>query len=114
MFQVSEATPDACELLGWEYQLLGTPDAITTGNVRWLSGYRHPRHDRPVLAAVLRELFAAPAPLMAGAEAAGDPVAVLPVLFHLLWRQELVVDLAVPLHPSAVVRAGAAVSAAAA
>ena len=28
-----------------------------------------------------------PAPLMAGAEAAGDPIAVLPVLFHLLWRQ---------------------------
>jgi hypothetical protein len=24
---------------------------------------------------------------------------VLPVLFHLLWRHELVTDLSVPLHP---------------
>ena len=82
-----------CELLGWDYRLVGAPDAITTANVRWLAGYRHPRHDRPVLAAVLREVFAAPGPLMAGAQAAGDPIAVLPVLFHLLWRHELAVDL---------------------
>ena len=35
---------------------------------------------------------------MDGAEAVGDPIAVLPVLFHLLWRHELVADLSVPLH----------------
>jgi hypothetical protein len=39
--------------------------------------------------------FAAPAPLVDGAEAAGDPIAVLPVLYHLLWRQELAADLSV-------------------
>jgi len=49
---------------------------------------------------VLRAAFAAPVPLMDGAEAAGDPVAVLPVLYHLLWRQELAADLSVPLHPA--------------
>jgi hypothetical protein len=103
-----------CDLLGWEYRLLGAPDAVTTGNIRWLSGYRHQRHDRPVLAAVLREVFTASAPLMAGAEAVGDPIAVLPVLFHLLWRHEFVVDLTVPLHPLSVVRASAAVTASAA
>lgn len=108
------ATARVCELLGWEYRRVGAPDAITTGNVRWLSGYRHPRHDRPELVAVLRELFSAPTPLMAGAQAAADPIAVLPVLFHLLWRQELVVDLTVPLHPLAVVTANAAISAVAA
>jgi hypothetical protein len=26
---------------------------------------------------------------MDGAQATGDPIAVLPVLFHLLWRQDL-------------------------
>jgi TnsA-like endonuclease N terminal len=108
------ATERVCELLGWEFRRVGAPDAVTTGNVRWLSGYRHPRHDRTALAAVLRELFAAPAPLMAAAEAAGDPIAVLPVLFHLLWRRELAVDLTVALHPSAEVTVRAAVSAAAA
>jgi hypothetical protein len=45
---------------------------------------------------------------MAGAEAAGDPIAVLPVLFHLLWRRELVTDLSVPLHPCAAVTTAAA------
>ena len=35
-------------------------------------------------------MFAEPVALMAGAAAAGDPIAVLPVLFHLLWRHELV------------------------
>jgi hypothetical protein len=45
------------------------------------------------LAARLRAAFAAPAPLLAGAAAAGDPVAVLPVLFAMLWRGELAADL---------------------
>jgi hypothetical protein len=38
-----------------------------------------------------------PAPLMAGASAAGDPVATLPVLFHLMWRGALAANLSVPL-----------------
>jgi hypothetical protein len=38
---------------------------------------------------------------MTGAEAVGDPIAVLPVLFHLLWRHDLTTDLSVPLHPCA-------------
>ncbi|WP_173937215.1 MULTISPECIES: hypothetical protein [Streptomyces] len=36
----------------------------------------------------------------------GDPVAVLPVLFHLLWTHELVVDVSVPLHVESVVSLG--------
>ena len=43
---------------------------------------------------------------MAGAEAAGDPIAVLPVLFHLLWRHELAADLSVPLYPGTLVSPG--------
>ena len=41
---------------------------------------------------------------MAGAAAAGDPLAVLPVLFHLMWRHVLAADLAVRLtaEPSSV------------
>jgi hypothetical protein len=35
---------------------------------------------------------------MAGTEAAGDPIAVLPVLFHLLWRYELTADLSRQSH----------------
>ena len=61
-----------CALVGWEYRLLGAPDAIETENVRWLAGYRHPRHRLPQTVEALRLVFATPAPLMAGAEAAGD------------------------------------------
>jgi hypothetical protein len=90
-----------------EYRLAGAPDPIVTANLRWLAGYRHPRHRLPERATALRAAFAAPAPLMAGAEAVGDPIAVLPVLFHLLWRHELVTDLSVPLHPDAAVTTAA-------
>jgi hypothetical protein len=76
-------------------------------NVRWLAGYRHPRHHLPDVAADLRAVFAAPAGLLDGAEQVGDPIAVLPVLFHLLWRRELHTDLNRPLHPDVVVTAEA-------
>jgi hypothetical protein len=54
----------------------------------------------------LRETFATPAPLLAGAEEVGDRLAVLPALFHLMWRQELVADLGgVRLSPATLVQA---------
>ena len=77
-------------------------------NVAWLARYRHPRCGSPGLARLLLESFAEPAPLMAGAAAAGDPMAVLPVLFHLMWRHALVADLAVRLTADTFVVAGMA------
>ncbi len=97
------ATRLACEQLGWGYRVSGVPEPISTRNIRWLSGYRHPRHDLPATATALRRVFAQPGGLMARAEAVGDPIAVLPVLFHLLWRHELRADLSMPLHPDTVV-----------
>ncbi|WP_240436958.1 hypothetical protein [Streptomyces sporangiiformans] len=67
-------------------------------NVRWLAGYRHPWHGLERVAIVLREVFAEPRPLMDGAFLVGDPIMVLPVLFHLPWRHELAVDVSMPLH----------------
>jgi hypothetical protein len=75
-------------------------------NLRWLAGYRHPRYWLPGAVPLLREVFAVGAPLLAGAEAVGDPIAVLPVVFHLLWLQELSVDVSVRLHHETPVRAG--------
>jgi len=42
-----EATRRACELARREYRLAGAPDPIATANLRWLAGYRHPRHRLP-------------------------------------------------------------------
>ena len=99
-----EATARACATVGWNYRLVGVPDPIVTANLRWLAGYRHPRHDLPDVREVLRRVFVTPTPLMAGTAAAGDPIAVLPVLFHLLWRGVLAVDVSVPLNQDTVAR----------
>lgn len=70
---------------------------MVTANLRWLAGYRHPRYRVPATAEALRAVFSTPVELMNGAAAVGDPIAVLPVLFHLLWCHELGANLAVPL-----------------
>ena len=75
-----------------------------TANLKWLSGYRHPRYRVPATLDALRCVFASSTPLMAGAESVGDPIAVLPVLFHLLWVHELCADLSVPLYEFTPVR----------
>jgi hypothetical protein len=98
-----DATARACALVGWDYRLLGAAEALVTANLRWLAGYRHPRHYLPETVEVLRHMFATPTSLMCGAEAAGDPIAVLPVLFHLLCCQELRIDVSTPLHQGTLV-----------
>lgn len=98
-----DATRHACDLLGWRYQVASATNPIVTANVWWLAGYRHPRHHLLAVVAMLRQVFAEPCGLMAGAEQVGEPVAVLPVLFHLLWRHDLHADLSVPLHPDTIV-----------
>ncbi|MEN8655309.1 TnsA-like heteromeric transposase endonuclease subunit [Streptomyces sp. 21So2-11] len=103
-----EATQVACDRAGWEFRLVGAPDEIVLGNVRWLAGYRHPRHRVDPVAAQLRAVFSEPCPLLDGALLVGDPIAVLPVLFHLLWLHDLVVDVSVPLHAMSLVSPGIA------
>jgi hypothetical protein len=98
-----EATTRACESVGWEYRRVGAVDVVLVGNVRWLSGYRHPRFADPVVAERLRAVFAVPRPLLAGAELVGSSTAVLPVLFHLLWCQQLRTDLGAPLTETSLV-----------
>jgi hypothetical protein len=89
-----EVTARACNSAGWEFRRVGTVDPVLATNVRWLSRYRHPRcAGPPGVADALRRAFAAPVPLLDGAAEAGDTLAVLPVLFHLMWRRELAASL---------------------
>ena len=39
---------------------------------------------------------------------AGDPIGVLPVLFHLMWRGDLLADVSVPVHDATLVSMRAA------
>ena len=101
---VFEATATACRQAGWRFHHTGGPPMVLAANMRWLSGYRHPRCHRPQIADALLERFAEPMPLLPGAEMVGDRLTVLPVLYHLLWRHALVTDVsAAPLSPSSLV-----------
>ena len=72
----------------------GAIDPVLLAYVKWLAGYRHPRYRQDLVAERLKAVFAEPALLFAGAERAGDRLAVLPVLYHLLWRRVLETGLA--------------------
>jgi hypothetical protein len=103
--EVFAVTARACAEAGWEFRRTGGPSAVLAANVRWLAGYRHPRCLRVGVARELLRVFGEPAPLLAGAREAGDLIAVLPVLYHLLWRHELDTDLAgAVLRPDSLVR----------
>jgi hypothetical protein len=87
-------TAQVCARMGWLFRRLGVPDRVETANVRWLSRYRHRRHGGDGrIAERLLGVFAVPTPLFEGVLAVGDRLAVLPVLFHLLWCRRLVADL---------------------
>jgi hypothetical protein len=101
-------TRNACELAGWGFRRVGVPDPVLVANVVWLARYRHSRCGSPDLARLLLKAFAEPAPLMAGAVGAGDPMAVLPALFHLMWQYALVADLATRLAAETLVSVGTA------
>ncbi|MEW2426234.1 hypothetical protein AB0911_37820 [Streptomyces nigra] len=44
------------------------------------------------------EALTRPRPLIEGASAAGDPIEVLPAVFHALWQRQLTAGLDTPLH----------------
>jgi hypothetical protein len=91
--ELFDRSDQACRSLGWTYRRVGEADPVVTANLRWLSGYRHPRVYRPAVAAALQAAFDSARPLMAGVRSVGEAIMVLPVLFHLLWHGQLGVDL---------------------
>jgi hypothetical protein len=106
--EVFAATQRACAAVGWGYRRVGVADAVLAANVRWLSGFRHRRCMNTVTGrALVRRVAAGPVTVAGLAGFAGDRVAVLPVLYHLLWRGVLEADLAVaPLSGRTVIRVG--------
>jgi hypothetical protein len=108
--EVFAATQRACAVVGWGYRRVGVVDAVLAANVRWLSGFRHRRCGNALIGGELgRRVAAGPVTVSDLAGCAGDRVAVLPALYHLLWRGVLEADLAAaPLSGRTVVGAGRA------
>ncbi len=92
---VFQETMRLCATVGWGYQRVGALPAVYVGNLRWLSGYRHPRCARERSAGQLIDILASDGPKTLGSLAAdvGDPVVTLPALFHLMWRHRIRADL---------------------
>ncbi|WP_223771874.1 TnsA-like heteromeric transposase endonuclease subunit [Streptomyces huiliensis] len=103
--KAAAAVAEACARVGFVYRRLERLDEVVEANVKWLAGYRHPRNQGRKGLAAVREAFAQPRPLMEGVEAAGDPIEVLPVVFHALWAGQLTAPLDVPLHEHVLVHA---------
>ncbi len=97
-----------CGQVGWDYRRVGALDPVRAHNVRWLAGYRHPRYGVAGVLERVVEVYAEPCRLLVGATTVGDQIAVLPVVFHLMWRQVLLADLSVPLGMDSVVRSSSA------
>ncbi len=97
--KAAEAVAQARADVGWTYQRIPPLEDVLAANLKWLAGYRHPRNaDRPGLAAAVAEAFRRPRPLIEGTEAVGDPIEVLPCVFHALWHGRLTAGLNTPLH----------------
>lgn len=93
--EVFQATMQLCSTVGWGYQRIGALPAVYVGNLRWLSGYRHPRCAREPSAAQLIAALTSSGPQILGnlAIVAGDPIIALPTLFHLMWSHRIRADL---------------------
>lgn len=103
--EVFAATAGACESVGWQYDRRGQLDPFWGANLRWLAGYRHRRCCTPSVSDRLLKQLSGPIPLDELAAMAGDRLAVLPTLYHLLWRRVIDADLAAaPLWGSTVLR----------
>ncbi|MFF8973683.1 TnsA-like heteromeric transposase endonuclease subunit [Streptomyces sp. NPDC014995] len=105
--KAAHAVAAACGDIGWSYRRLAPLDEVLAANLKWLAGYRHPRNQgRPGLMPAVLEAFSRPRPLIEGAEAAGDPIEVLPAVFHALWHHTLTTALEAPLHERVIVSPG--------
>ncbi|MFV8160555.1 TnsA-like heteromeric transposase endonuclease subunit [Mycobacterium sp. 134] len=90
-----EWTRGLVEARGWRYEVATEPNAVELENVRFLAGYRRSWMFRPELLAQVREKN------LVGLQLAdafrclpGEPINhVKSAVLHLLWRQELLIDL---------------------
>ncbi|MEV4974995.1 TnsA-like heteromeric transposase endonuclease subunit [Streptomyces scopuliridis] len=95
----------AAEAAGWRYRFTEPPDPVLVANVRWLAGYRHPRHGAGPWLPTLMAAFGSPRPAVEAVRELGDPIAVWPAVFHAFWSGVLSVRLDEPLHVRVIVSA---------
>ncbi len=102
-------TRHVVESLGWSYRIFTEPPAVELANLRFLAGYRR---EWLINQAILAEMRARVEDLVGMTITDGEHLfwnqpwpLVRPALMHLLWRQELSVNLTQSLRPSTVMEA---------
>ncbi|MCI2239105.1 TnsA-like heteromeric transposase endonuclease subunit [Paenibacillus sp. TRM 82003] len=99
-----ERTRRLCRQLGWQYRVCSDIEAVHVRNVRWLSGYRHPRFGSDEEKSTkLLDVFEAPLPLADGLTACGSNLHWRAVLYHLLWRRVLTYEQHLPLSDASLI-----------
>ncbi len=92
------ATGQACAEAGIRYRVLSEPDQQLLVNARWLAGFRDPPPDpdgeRARMISMLATDRSEICELLAGAR---EPVLARPVLMHMLWAGDALVDAAAPI-----------------
>lgn len=99
-----EATGLACAEVGIGYRVLSEPDRQLLASVRWLAGFRErppdPDGERARMLARLAVGSCTIAELVSGAR---EPMLARPVLMHLLWAGDALVDMSAPIGEDSVV-----------
>ncbi|MHB8695477.1 MAG: TnsA-like heteromeric transposase endonuclease subunit [Solirubrobacteraceae bacterium] len=99
-----EATGLACAGAGIGYRVLSEPEQQLLANVRWLAGFRErpadPDGERARILTALAAGSCTVAELVSGAR---EPMLARPVLMHLLWASDALVDLSTPIGEDSVV-----------
>jgi len=104
---VAPAVAAAARAVGWRHRVVGPPDPVVVANVRWLSGFRHPRNGGGDRMAEVAACFDRPLALLEGVRRLGDAVAVWPAVYHALWSGVLRAALDRPLHERTIARVDA-------
>lgn len=99
-------TREVVEARGWRYEVATEPPGVVLANVRFLAGYRRDWLFPPHLLAQLRTGNLDGASLNDAFNCLPNesPQSVRSAVLHLLWCQELVIDLSTPLRAGAEVR----------
>ncbi|WP_191966702.1 TnsA-like heteromeric transposase endonuclease subunit [Microbacterium testaceum] len=100
-------TAELCEKLGWRYTFIDQLSDVVRLNVELIGRYRHPRYApdqelrRHIRAAARRAPEMGPLRHALATDKSGE---LMPALYHLMWRREVLFDLTVPVTDRTLVR----------
>jgi hypothetical protein len=98
---VAALTKDACDDLGWSYELYGGGENARSLNLAWLTCFRRPpRWPHHAAQMLILEEAAAPTTVSALMKLDSGDGHAIALMWHMMWSGELIVDPDAPITPS--------------